>query len=148
MGPFTRGLDNDEYFARTKILVCVIPSCNVWGSSGPQEVDFLRKPWRSGALLAAGASKKTKDGARELWDTFKPGGRLTPESLFESQARSVTFPHSLGPPLSTFRLDLVHHSGSGKAVSLWHRAEMALLVAGRAERSSREKCMCGDVFWT
>mmetsp|Transcript_15665 Transcript_15665/g.47228 ORF Transcript_15665/g.47228 Transcript_15665/m.47228 type:complete len:672 (-) Transcript_15665:679-2694(-) len=49
------------------------------------EVDFLRKPWYSGAVVAGGVWAKSREGAYELWDTFKPGGRLTPESLFESQ---------------------------------------------------------------
>lgn len=52
---------------------------------GIQEVDFLRKPWYSGAVVAGGVWAKSREGAYELWDTFKPGGRLTPESLFESQ---------------------------------------------------------------
>lgn len=78
---------------------------------GSQEVDFWRKPWYSGAAVAGAVWAKSKEGAWELWDTLKPGGRLTPESLFESQVcldQSSSQPAavSCNEPLSCFVVTL------------------------------------------
>lgn len=51
-------------------------------------MDFLRRPWHSGGAVAVGLAAQGRLAASELWLTFKPGGRLSPDTFFENKVHS------------------------------------------------------------
>lgn len=50
---------------------------------------MLRRPWHSAGVFIAGLAAIGRHAASELWLTVKPGGRLSPDGLFESQGHLV-----------------------------------------------------------